>query len=159
MHYSNPKVKWNDIAAWGEGKSLRVVICKLAIWVIVYHVWRQKKKMLLFIKTTMEVWLYHPKHGCSRRHPPMSGLRWRNGSHHLFRSRNQTNLYVEVYTPNLESDEFGNVLSTQACQAKWASLYLCICSHILIRTPPRNLPNHTTIKSIKRAHKETTSSK
>lgn len=119
----------------------------------------KKKKKLLFIKTTMEVWLYHPKHGCSRRYPPTSGLRWRNGSHHLFRSRNQTNLYVEVYTPNLESDEFGNVLSTQACQAKWASLYLCICNHILIRTPPRNLPNHTTIKSIKRAHKETTSSK
>ena len=92
----------------------------------------ETKKMLLFIKTTMEVWLYHPKHGCLRRHPPMSGLRWRNGSHHLFRSRNQTNLYVEVYTPNLESDEFGNVLSTQACQAKWASLYLCICCHILI---------------------------
>ena len=101
---------------------------------------------------TSQTWLF-------RKTPPTSGLRWRNGSHHLFRSRNQTNLYVEVYTPNLESDEFGNVLSTQACQAKWASLYLCICNHILIRIPPRNLPNHTTIKSIKRAHKETTSSK
>ena len=47
MHYSNPKVKWNDIAAWGEGKSLRVVICKLAIWVFVYHVWRQKKNAIV----------------------------------------------------------------------------------------------------------------
>ena len=157
MHYSNPKVKWNDIVAWGEGKSLRAVICKLAIWVIVYHVWRQKNAIVHqnnngSVIVPSQTWLFGNT-------PPTSGLRWRNGSHHLFRSRNQTNLYVEVYTQNLESDEFGKVLSTQACQAKWASLYLCICSHILIRAPPRNLPDHTTIKSIKRAHKETTSSK
>jgi hypothetical protein len=42
----NPKIIWDEVVDWGveveKGKTLRVILCKLAFGTVVYHIWKHR---------------------------------------------------------------------------------------------------------------------
>jgi hypothetical protein len=45
----NPYVKWEDVLEWGvndlKGTSHKVSFCKLAIGIVIYHIWKQRNDL------------------------------------------------------------------------------------------------------------------